>query len=125
MRCGIDLIHQERIEDLVTRRGVDYLSKIWTTKEIFSCTHKDGTLKFDSLAARYAAKEAVSKAFGTGFGRKGVRLEEIEILDNHLGAPYVVLHGTTKEFFKEQGFVEIQVSLSHDKNVSIAMCILN
>jgi len=124
VKCGIDLIHQNRIEDLVTRRGVEYLSKIWTRQEIDDCTRKDKTLKYESLAARYAAKEAVSKAFGTGFGREGVRLDEIEILENALGAPYVVLHGTTRTFYKNNGYQQIEVSLSHDKDISIAMCVL-
>lgn len=124
MKCGIDLIHCNRIEDLVERRGTEYLSKIWTEKEISDCTRKDGSLKYESLAARYAAKEAVSKAFGTGIGRSGVRLEEIEILENSMGAPHVVLHGTTKIFSKKNGFEEIEISLSHDQDVSIAMCVI-
>lgn len=124
MKCGIDLIHWNRIEDLVARRGTEYLSKIWTEHEIRDCTRKDGSLNFASLAARYAAKEAVSKAFGTGFGRSGVRLEEIEIIENSLGAPRVVLHGTTKIFSRKNGYEEIEVSLSHDQDVSIAMCVI-
>jgi holo-[acyl-carrier protein] synthase len=124
VRCGIDLIHQDRIEDLVNRRGVEYLSKIWSTQEIADCTRTDGTLRYESLAARFAAKEAVSKAFGTGFGREGVRLEEIEIREDANGAPYVELHGSTKAFFKKRGFVQIEVSLSHDREVSIAMCVI-
>ena len=124
MKCGIDLIHRSRIEDLASRRGTEYLSKIWTAQEIFDCTRKDGSLRYESLAARFAAKEAVSKAFGTGFGREGVRLEEIEILENPLGAPYVALHGTTETFFKNSGYDKIEISLSHDQDVCIAMCVI-
>lgn len=124
MKCGIDLIHPSRIENLVTRRGGAYLSKIWTAQEIKDCTRSDGTFRFDSLAARFAAKEAVSKAFGTGFGRDGVRLDEIEILENAAGAPYVVLHGTTRAFYERNGYRQLEISLSHDLDTSIAMCIL-
>lgn len=124
MKCGIDLIHTGRIEDLVKRRGETYLSKIWTPQEIRDCTRSDGTYRFDSLAARFAAKEAVSKAFGTGFGRNGVRLDEIEIQENAAGAPHVVLHGTTQAFYQENGYRQIEISLSHDLDISIAMCIL-
>ncbi len=124
MKCGIDLIHWNRIEALATRRGTGYLSKIWTAQEISDCTRTDGSFRYDSLAARFAAKEAVSKAFGTGFGREGVRLEEIEILENSMGAPYVVLHGETEAFFKRSGYEKIEVSLSHDQDISIAMCVI-
>ncbi len=124
MKCGIDLIHNKRIEDLAVRRGAAYLSKIWTAQEILSCTKPDGSLRYDSLAVRYAAKEAVSKAFGTGFGRKGVRLEEIEIVEDDMGAPHVELHGTTKAFYQSCGYHEIEVSLSHDQDLSIAMCVV-
>ena len=124
MKCGIDIIHHNRIEKLTERKGPDYLSKIWTAQEIKDCSRKDGSLRYDSLAARFAAKEAVSKAFGTGFGRDGVRLDEIEILENSIGAPYVVLHGTTEEFFKSSGFCEIEISLSHDQDLSTAICII-
>lgn len=124
MKCGIDLIHHKRIEELAARRGTAYLTKIWTAQEICSCTKPDGTLRYDSLAARYAAKEAVCKAFGTGFGRKGVRIEEIEIVEDDLGAPHVELHGTTKAFYQNSGYREIEVSLSHDMDISIAMCVI-
>lgn len=124
MKCGIDIIHQERVEDLVTRRGPDYLTRIWSRQEVLDCTRKDGSLKYDSLAARYAAKEAVSKAFGTGFGREGVHLDEIEIHINVYGAPFVILHGTTLEFYQKHGMKEISVSLSHHDGVAVAMCII-
>ena len=124
MKCGIDIIHHNRIEKLAERKGQDYLSKIWTAGEIKDCTRKDGSLRYDSLAARFAAKEAVCKAFGTGFGRDGVRLDEIEILENAMGAPYVMLHGTTEEFFKDSDFHEIEISLSHDQDLSTAICII-
>lgn len=125
MKCGIDIINQNRIKDLISRRGTGYLTKIWTSKEIDDCTHTDGTLKYNSLAVRYAAKEAVCKAFGTGFGRKGVRLSEIEILREPNGEPYVVMHGTTGVYFEDHKFREISISLSHDNDICIALCVVN
>lgn len=124
MKCGIDLVQVDRIEDLVARRGSEYLSRIWSQQEIIDCTQKDGYFKFDSLAARYAAKEAVSKALGTGFGRMGVRIDEIEVHVDVYGSPFVLLHGTTKEYFEKQKFKEISISLSHEKDLSIAMCVI-
>ncbi|MHB1485668.1 MAG: holo-ACP synthase [Saccharofermentanales bacterium] len=125
MKCGIDIINENRIKDLISRRGTGNLTKIWTLAEIRDCTETDGSLRYSSLAARYAAKEAVCKAFGTGFGRHGVRLDEIETLQDALGAPYIKIYGTTEIFFKERGFCEISVSLSHDSDICIAMCIVN
>lgn len=124
MKCGIDIINNNRIRMLVDRRGTGYLSKIWTANEVGYCTRTDGTLQYESLAARYAAKEAVGKAFGTGLLRSGIRLEEIEILNDRHGAPYVVLHGATKDFYIQQEFQGIEISLSHDGDNSVAMCIL-
>jgi len=124
VRCGIDIVNQNRIRDLISRRGTDYLTKIWTSNEIRDCTNTDGSLRYDSLAARYAAKEAICKAFGTGFGREGVRINEIEILRDEYGAPYVITHGTTDLFFKNKEYREIGISLSHDKDICIAMCVI-
>ncbi len=124
MKCGLDIIHHSRIESLASRRGTDYLTKIWTAREIADCTKADGTLRFDSLAARFAAKEAVSKAFGTGIYREGIRPDEIEILENPLGAPYVVLHGAAETYFNQNGFQEIEISLSHDGDLAAAVCVI-
>lgn len=124
MKCGIDIVNENRIKDLISRRGTAYLNKIWTLAEIGDCTGSDGSLRYDSLAVRYAAKEAVCKALGTGLGRHGVRLDEIETLRDPLGAPYIKMYGTTEIFFKERGYTEISLSLSHDSDICIAMCVI-
>jgi len=124
LKCGIDIIIIDRIEKMVERRGKDNLNRIWTNAEITDCTRSDGSIKFESLAARYAAKEAVSKAFGTGFGRHNVSYDEIVILKDKLGAPYITLSGLTKEYYTKQEFKNISVSLSHDGAYATAMCVI-
>lgn len=124
LKCGIDIVSLDRIAKLLERRGTGNLSRIWTASEINDCTRSDGSVRVDSLAGRYAAKEAVSKAFGTGFGRDGVNFEEIEIQKGKYGAPFIVLYGTTKEFFEKSNYAEISISLSHTEDTAVAMCVI-
>jgi len=124
VKCGIDVVSIRRIQELVDRRGVEKLSRIWTKAEIDSATRKDGTLNVPSLAGKYAAKEAVSKAFGTGFGRSGVNFIEIEVQKGKFGEPQVILHGTTKEYYNSKGYAEICVSISHQDDIATAICVI-
>ena len=124
MKCGIDIVDTPRITRMVRRRGAEGLSLLWTQREIAECTGRDGSLKIESLAARFACKEAVAKALGTGFGRKGVRASDIEILRHPSGEPYATLHGTTKTYFDQSGYSGIAVSLTHTETVAAAVCIL-
>lgn len=124
MKCGIDIVSVKRIEDLVIRRGGKKLCRIWTENEIKDCTKNDGSFDYQSLAGRYAVKEAVSKAFGTGFGRCGVNAEEIEVIKDSMGKPVIELHGTTKIYYENKGYNEISVSLSHEGDIATAVCVL-
>ncbi len=124
MKCGIDIVSIKRIQELVERRGSEKLSRIWTKSEIESATGKDGTLNIPSLAGKYAVKEAVSKAFGTGFGRCGVNFIEIEVKKGKFGEPQVILHGTTKEYYDSKGCEGICVSISHEGDIATAICII-
>lgn len=125
MKCGIDIVDRIRVEKLVGRHERDKLIKIWTADELSESTDSKGRLKIDSLAARFACKEAVAKAIGTGFGKSGVSAGEIEILKNSLGEPFVILHGQTKAYFEQCGFHSIAVSLTHTDDVAAAVCIID
>jgi len=124
VKCGIDLVSIKRIQELVERRGDEGLSRIWTESEIADATKKDGTLNVSSLAGKYAVKEAVSKAFGTGFGRCGVNFVEIEVQKGKFGEPQVVLYGTTNEYYNTNGYTGISVSISHEGDMATAICII-
>jgi holo-[acyl-carrier protein] synthase len=79
--------------------------------------------KSEHYAARYAAKEAVLKAFGTGW-RGGLTFADIEILNDDMGRPVVTLHGKAKEFIKEQKIERVLISLSHTSDTAMAVAIL-
>ena len=102
-------------------RGRQTLETIFTKDEVEYCESK--ARQPEHYAARYAAKEAILKALGTGW-RNGFAFSDIEILDDELGKPRVFLHGRVKEFFDQQQIKQISVSLSHIKEIAIAVAIL-
>jgi holo-[acyl-carrier protein] synthase len=124
MKCGIDIVKIDRIQRLADRHSISSLERIFTSREIEICIDSKGHFKYPSLAARFACKEAVAKALGTGFGIKGVSASDIEILKNGSGAPYVILYGNTKEYFDKNGYTSIEISLSHTEETAAAMCVI-
>lgn len=78
--------------------------------------------KAESFSGRYAAKEAVSKALGTGVMTEGIGFLDIEILLNENGAPYLVLHGNAKAKADSLGVISTSVSISHDGEYAISYC---
>jgi holo-[acyl-carrier protein] synthase len=113
---GIDMIEIARIEQAILSWQSSFLKRIYTKAELESCRNR-----VSSLAARFAAKEAVMKALGTGAG--GVNWRDIEILSNNDGVPLIQLHGRACEKAKEVGIVKLSVSLSHSKEYAVAFVI--
>jgi holo-[acyl-carrier protein] synthase len=124
VKCGIDIVDSARVERMVKRHSCDKLESVWTKDELAACTDSKGMFRYDSLAARFACKEAVAKAIGTGFKRHGVSPCEIEVIKNSAGEPSVVLHGQTKAYFETCGYHCVSVSLTHTKDVAAAVCII-
>ncbi len=116
---GTDLIEVARLEKSIGKPG--FLTRIFTAKELEICEHKQSRIQ--SLAARFAAKEACMKAMGTGW-TEGVGFQEIEVLNNENGAPQVYLHGKTSAKAKKLGVTHIYISLSHLKEMATATVIL-
>ena len=118
---GVDIVETERIEASIERLGDRFLQRVFTEREIAYCT----SMKFSArhYAARFAAKEAVSKAFGTGIG-KSMGLLEIEVVRGGEGAPAVVLHGGAKEFAERLGVTRILLSLSHADHYAVASIVI-
>ncbi len=114
---GIDIIEIKRIEDAYKAQGQRFLDRIYTASELEYCTYH-GKYNFASLAVRFAAKEAVSKAFGTGV--RGFTWLDIEVVRNELGKPSIFLHGKAKELAAEQKVKQIHISLSHNHHSAIA-----
>jgi holo-[acyl-carrier protein] synthase len=117
---GIDIIEVDRVENQISK-GDGFKETIFTKREIEYCELKKN--KAQHYAARFAAKEAFFKAIGTGW-RDGMAFIEIEILNDELGKPEVVLHGKTKEESEKRGISNIHVSLSHLKNLVTAIITL-
>jgi len=112
---GVDIIEIDRIKRAISRWQDSFLKRIYTPSEL----ENHGNVS--SLAARFAAKEAVMKALGTGTG--GVSWTEIEILANGSGAPVVRLYGRALQKSTKAGIARFQVSLSHSRKYAIAFVI--
>jgi holo-[acyl-carrier protein] synthase len=118
---GIDLVEAPRIENAWKRFGDRFINRILLPDEIAYCLgHKNPT---PFIAARFAAKEAVSKAFGTGIGPL-LGWHDIEVRHKESGAPYVLLHGKGQELFAEHKANVIHLSLTHTATNAAAVAIL-
>ncbi|MDP8322954.1 MAG: holo-ACP synthase [Candidatus Stygibacter australis] len=116
---GTDLIEVSRLEKSISKP--QFLKKVFTDKELTLCENKHSRVQ--SLAARFAAKEACMKALGSGWS-DGVSFKDIEILNNSMGAPEIILHGSTKARAEELMVSKIFVTLSHLKEIAGATVIL-
>lgn len=115
---GIDIIEIERIEKAISVER--FIQRVYSEAEIEYCASR-GAQAAASYAARFAGKEAVLKAFGTGLV-KG-KLKEIEILPDEKGAPKVHVYGYFKELSMELGVESIHISLSHARQYAVAQAI--
>ena len=113
---GVDLIEIDRVQAVIERHGQRYLERVFTAGERELCGKRS-----ESLAARFAAKEAVSKALGCGLGE--VSFHDIEVLKDERGAPKLFLHGVAAQKAAEQGLVNWSISLSHSLSHAIAMVV--
>jgi holo-[acyl-carrier protein] synthase len=118
---GIDIIEVARIRSSYERFGDRFLNRILLPGEINYCLSHKVPAPF--LAARFAAKEAVSKAFGTGIGAK-LGWQDIEVCRKESGEPYVVLHGNGDALLKERGARAVLTSLSHTQDYAAVVAIL-
>jgi holo-[acyl-carrier protein] synthase len=116
VRAGVDLVDVRRIAALLDRYGERFTRRVFTGRELAECGRRP-----DRLAARFAAKEAVSKALGTGIGR--VSWQEIEIVRGDAGRPKLVLAGAAAELASEQGLSDWDVSISHTPSQAIAFVV--
>ena len=113
---GVDVIEIQRIRNVATKYGQRFLGKIYTDGEIAYCRGRA-----PQLANRFAAKEAVMKALGTGV--KGVRWRDIEVVRELGNAPVIRLHGTAEAIAKRKGISHLSVSLSHSREYAIAFVV--
>jgi holo-[acyl-carrier protein] synthase len=119
---GIDIIEVARIRTAYERFGGRFLDRILLPDEIAYCLTHKAPAPF--LAARFAAKEAISKAFGTGIGAQ-LGWQDMEVKRRDSGQPYVVLHGAGEELLQERGARAVLISLSHTQNYAAAVAVLD
>ena len=118
---GIDMEEVSRIREVISRHGRIFLDRVFTSGEIVYCErHRDPAERY---AARFAAKEAMMKALGTGWS-KGVRWRDIEVTRKPGGRPTIVLHGAAHEHADRMGARRINLSLTHSGNFALAEVIL-
>ena len=116
LATGIDIVEIERFEGALDRHGDHFLERVFTQRELDETGDRPA-----SLAARFAAKEAVTKALGCGIGP--VTWHEIEILRDSQSAPALHLHGTAREMADELGLSVWSLSLSHTHSHAVAMVV--
>jgi holo-[acyl-carrier protein] synthase len=116
---GTDIIEVDRVLKSIENDG--FKLKVYTLPEMEYCESKVN--KAENYAARFAAKEAFSKALGVGF-RGEINFTEIEVLNDVLGKPYIQTSGKTQSYLLQQRVGKIHLSLSHTKNTAIAMVVI-
>lgn len=116
LATGVDLIEINRVEEVIARHGKHYLERIYTSAEIEQCGKR-----VESLAGRFAAKEAVAKALGCGIGE--VTWKEIEVLGDEQNAPVLTLHGMAEQKANELGLTVWSISISHSQSHSVAFVV--
>ena len=114
---GIDIVETARIAESIKRHGEKFLARVFTAGEREYCAAMRKPETF--YAARFAAKEAISKAFGTGFGAQLGWLD-IDIRRKASGEPFVILSGDGAATAKRLGVTEIRISMSHSDHYAVA-----
>jgi holo-[acyl-carrier protein] synthase len=116
LKTGVDIIEIARIQAVLDRRGERFLKRVFSDREILECRGRA-----EALAIRFAAKEAVSKALGTGIGP--ISWQEVETLHKWSGEPYLLLHGDAQRIADELGLTVWSISLSHSRENAIAVVV--
>lgn len=113
---GVDLIEIPRIQRSLDDFGERFLRRVYTERERDRYRNR-----ISELAARFAAKEAISKALGTGI--RGIKWREMEVLPNRRGKPIVVLHGTAADRAALLGITDFDISLTHSRSDAMAFVV--
>ena len=118
---GTDIVETARVESSIEKFGGKFLNRVFAPGEIAYCA----PMKFSArhYAARFAAKEAVAKAFGTGFGAE-LEWVNVEVCNRGNGEPFIRLHREAEALANRRGVKEIRVSLSHCDHYAVATALL-
>ena len=120
---GVDIVELSRIKEILDKNKRSFIQRILTKKEEDHYeTFKSAGRKLEYLAGRFAAKEAISKAFGTGIG--AISFHDLEILNDDRGQPLVSLYGQAADIARVSAINQVWISISHSNNNAIAQAIL-
>lgn len=114
--CGVDIVEIEAIARSIKMGGERFLQRVYTSSELAFCKGR-----LPQLAARFAAKEAVSKALGTGM--RGISWHEIEVVSNKRGRPFISLSGRASAIAERLRLSDWNISLSHSQTSAIAFVV--
>lgn len=114
---GTDIIECSRIAKMIEKHGEIFLTRVYTQNEIAYCSGRKAANQH--YAGRWAAKEAVLKALGTGWAH-GIQWTNVEVVNQQGGKPNIVLEGMAREISLQQGVREMMISISHCRNYAVA-----
>jgi len=118
---GVDVVEVARIRTALTRTP-GLVSRLFTEAERAACTTRSGALRYDRLAARFAAKEAVAKAFGTGI--RGFGFRDVEVDNDELGRPFVRLANGAVAVAAQRRATVVHLSLSTSRELAVAQVVV-
>ncbi len=121
MGSGVDIVEVKRIKKAVEKWGDSFLKKVFTDRELDYANSK--RFAYQHLAARFATKEAVLKAFGGGWSRT-LPWKDVEVVNDRNGKPEIRVHGEAKKVYSKRKIKKILVSMSHTKEHAVANAIL-
>jgi holo-[acyl-carrier protein] synthase len=119
VRIGVDVVGVERLQAVVAD-DEKRQEALFTPRELEYCRGKRRC--YEHMAARFAAKEAVLKAFGTGISQR-MRWTEVEVVNERSGRPQVVLSGAVAAYAERHGLADLDVSLTHSEGLAIAQAV--
>jgi holo-[acyl-carrier protein] synthase len=114
---GIDIVEVLRIAQMIEKHGELFITRVYTDHEIEYCSGRKAATQH--YAGRWAAKEAVLKALGTGW-RRGISWRDIEIRNDAKGAPTVQLRGGARDVMRAAHIGKLHISISHCRNYAVA-----
>lgn len=114
--CGVDIVELDEFRRVLDVGGECFLRRIYTKAELLFCHNR-----LPQLAGRFAGKEAVAKAIGTGM--RGISWQDIEVLSTAEGRPFILLHGYALDRAAQLGMYHWDISISHSPNIAMAFVI--
>lgn len=117
---GTDIVKLERVERSYQRHGDKFAERILSSDELEAYVSKKNKVTY--LAKRFAAKEAISKALGTGM-REGIDFKQLSIVSNQLGKPEVVLQGKAQDWAQNNKIARVHLSISDERDAAVAFAI--